>query len=186
MSPCTLRKSQLAIAIMAISASIVQAEAISPPAPTMMNQVTVSATRTERQLDDVASSVSVVTAEESERQMARNTRDLVKYEPGVNVSSDSRFGLGGFNIRGMDENRVKITVDGVDQARSFGYDRSLQSQRNFFDIENMKQLEVVKGPASSVHGSDAIGGVAAFVTKDPADYLKSDGDDTYASVKSRI
>ena len=184
MSPHTLRKSQLGMAIMAISAGAVQAETVSPSSPTLLNQVTVSATRTERQLDDVASSVSVVTAEDAEQNMARNIQDLVKYEPGVNVTSDSRFGLGSFNVRGMDQNRVKITVDGVDQAQSFGYDKFIQSQRNFFDIENMKALEVVKGPASTMHGSDAIGGVVAFVTKDPADYLKSQGDDTYASVKT--
>lgn len=185
MNPSQIRKSSLSVAIASIVATTAVAqETPRTSQPTLMNQVTVSATRTERELDDVASSVSVTTAEDAERQMAQNTRDLVKYEPGVNVSSDSRFGLGGFNIRGMDENRVKITVDGVDQAKSFGYERSLQSQRNFFDIENMKQLEVVKGPASSVHGSDAIGGVAAFVTKDPADYLKDEGDDSHASLKA--
>ena len=182
MNPHTLRKSSLAVAVAATVSTSVLAQ--NAPQPTLMNQVTVTATRTERQLDDVASSVSVVIAEDAERNMARNTRDLVKYEPGVDVSSDSRFGNGGFNIRGMDENRVKISVDGVNQAKSFGYERSLQSQRNFFDIESMKQLEVVKGPASSVHGSDAIGGVVAFVTKDPADYLNAEGDDSYASVKA--
>ena len=51
----------------------------------------------------------------------------------------------------------------------------LRSQRNYFDIENMKALEVVKGPASTLHGSDAIDGVVAFVTKDPSDYLKPEG-----------
>ena len=186
-------KHSLALAIMAASVSVAHAQAETSSddhsgkqhyQPTLLNQVTVSATRTERDLDDVASSVSVKTAEDAERSMARTTRDLVRYEPGVEVSKQSRFGLGGFNIRGMDENRVKITVDGVDQARTFGYMRSLRSQRNFFDIENMKRLEVVKGPASSVHGSDAIGGVAAFVTKDPVDYLKAEGDDTHASVKA--
>ena len=178
-------KKRLSIAIASVIATTAVAQE-QPKAqqPTLMNQVTVTATRTERELDDVASSVSVVTAEDAERNMAGDIRDLVRYEPGVSVSSDSRFGNGSFNIRGMDENRVKISVDGVSQAKSFGYDKSLQSQRNFFDIENMKQLEVVKGPASSVHGSDAIGGVVAFVTKDPADYLNAEGDDTYASIKA--
>lgn len=183
MNPSQIRKSSLSVAIASIVATTAVAQEAPNTQPTLMNQVTVTATRTERELDDVASSVSVTTAEDAERQMARNTRDLVKYEPGVEVSNDSRFGNGGFNIRGMDENRVKISVDGVSQAKAFGYDRSLQSQRNFFDIENMKRLEVVKGPASSVHGSDAIGGVVAFVTKDPADYLKAEGDDTYMSLK---
>ena len=184
MNPSQIRKSSLSVAIASIVATTAVAQEAPNTQPTLMNQVTVTATRTERELDDVASSVSVVTAEDAEQNMVTNIRDLVKYEPGIDVTSDSRFGLGSFNVRGMDQNRVKITVDGVDQAKSFGYDKFIQSQRNFFDIENMKQLEVVKGPASTLHGSDAIGGVVAFVTKDPADYLKPEGDDSYASVKA--
>lgn len=179
--PSILGKSTLAVTVAAIVSPAVAEQS---DKPTLMNQVTVTATRTARELQDVASSVSVVTDEDAEQHMARNIRDLVRYEPGVVVTSDSRFGLGGFNIRGMDQNRVKISVDGVNQAKAYGYDRSLQSQRNFFDIENMKQLEVVKGPASSVHGSDAIGGVAAFVTKDPADYLEGEDNDSYLSLKA--
>ncbi len=183
MNPDQIRKSSLAVAVALFTSATAVAQEPPPAQATLMNQVTVTATRTERALDDVASSVSVVTAADAEKDMARNIRDLVKYEPGITVASDSRFGLGGFNIRGMDENRIKISVDGVSQAKAYGYDRSLQSQRNFFDIESMKQLEVVKGPASSVHGSDAIGGVAAFITKDPADFLEANGDDTYLSLK---
>ena len=152
--------------------------------PMLLNKVTVSATRTEQQLDEVASSIVVISAEQMDQQMASDIRDMVRYEPGVVVGSDSRFGLSGFNIRGMDQNRVKITVDGVNQAQSFGYKRSLQSQRNFVDIENVKQLEILKGPASSIHGSGAIGGVAAFVSKDPADYLNRSGDDTHLALKA--
>ena len=176
----------LLIASASFSAPVLANDTTTYPdeSPTLLNQVTVSATRTERQLDDVSSSVSVISAEQMEQQMARNIRDLVKYNPGVTVGSDDRFGLAGFNIRGMEENRVKITVDGVNQAKSFGYDRSLQSQRNMFDIETMKQLEILKGPASSIYGSDAIGGVAAFVTKDPADFLNATGDDSYLSLKA--
>ena len=184
MSSFPLRKSQLATAVMAVIASAAQAQEAPKTSPALMNQVTVSATRTERQLDDIASSVSVMTAEEAEKQMIRNIRDLVKYEPGVEVSDGGRFGLGGFNVRGMDKNRVKITVDGVDQAKAFGYEKFIQSQRNFFDLDTMKQVDIVKGPASTMHGSDAIGGVVAFTTNDPADYLKAQGDDTYASIKA--
>ncbi len=173
--------SALTAAVM--TATTVLAQAADSTSPIMLDQVTISATRTERELKDVASSVSVQTAADVENKMHQNIRDLVKYEPGVDVTSDSRFGLGSFNIRGMDENRVKITVDGVDQAKSFGYDKFIQSQRNFFDIENMKQVEIVKGPASTLHGSDAIGGVVAFITKDPADYLNEQGDDSFGSVK---
>ena len=76
--------------------------------PMLLNKVTVSATRTEQQLDEVASSIAVISAEQMDQQMANDIRDMVRYEPGVVVGSDSRFGLSGFNIRGMEENRVKL------------------------------------------------------------------------------
>ncbi|AMO58623.1 hypothetical protein GZ77_18040 [Endozoicomonas montiporae] len=184
MNPSLIRKSSLSVAIASIVATTAVAQEAPRTQPTLMNQVTVSATRTERELDDIASSVSVITADDAEKQVVGNIRDLVRYEPGVEVTDGGRFGLGGFNIRGMDKNRVKISVDGVDQAKAFGYEKFIQSQRNFFDIDNMKQVDIVKGPASTLHGSDAIGGVVAFTTKDPADYLKAEGDDTYASIKA--
>ena len=185
MHPAILRKSTLALAIAATSTTILAQEAApSHPQPTLLNQVTVTATRTERQLDDVASSVSVVSAEEMEQKLVNDIADLVRYEPGINVTNDGRTGSGSFNVRGMDANRVKITVDGVDQAKAFDSTKMfLRSQRNFVDIESMKAVEVVKGPASTIHGSDAVGGVVAFVTKDPADFLQPEGDDSYASLK---
>ncbi|PJE79230.1 Hemoglobin and hemoglobin-haptoglobin-binding protein [invertebrate metagenome] len=173
-------KSQLAVAVMAVTASIAQAE----QTPTLLDQVTVTATRTERTLDDVASSVTVVDSDTMEKQTVQDIADVVRYEPGVNVTRDGRSGSGSFNVRGMDANRVKITVDGVDQAKAFDSTKMfLRSQRNFVDMESMKAVEIVKGPASTIHGSDAIGGVVAFVTKDPADFLNTEGDDNYASIK---
>ncbi|KEQ16451.1 TonB-dependent hemoglobin/transferrin/lactoferrin family receptor [Endozoicomonas numazuensis] len=185
MSLPTIQKTHLALAVMAIATASAQAEETLPSTqPTLLDQVTVSATRTEQTLDSVASSVDVTTADDIEKRMANDINDLVRYEPGVTVTDDGRTGAGSFNIRGMDANRVKITVDGVDQAKAFDSTKMfLRSQRNFIDLETIKAVEVVKGPASTVHGSDAIGGVVAFVTKDPADFLKPEGDDSYASLK---
>ena len=116
-------KSTLALAVMASIAHSNAALAEDSGAqnkyqPTLMNQVTVSATRSEKQLKDVAGSVTVVDEEQIEKEMATDIRDLVRYEPGVDVSSDGRTGSKGFNIRGMEANRVKIMVDGVDQPFS--------------------------------------------------------------------
>ncbi len=180
-------RSLLAIAVMAASTAVSAEEPSDNTyhAMTQLDQVTVTATRTERKLDDVASSVAVKDADEMEKEMVRDIRDLVRYEPGVNVTSDGRTGSGSFNIRGMDANRVKITVDGVDQAKSFDSTKMfLRSQRNYVDMDSMKAVEIVKGPASTMHGSDAIGGIVAFITKDPADFLEAEGDDSYASFKA--
>ncbi|OED50539.1 hypothetical protein ACH42_00925 [Endozoicomonas sp. (ex Bugula neritina AB1)] len=176
----TFTKSQLAVAVMAVTTGLVHAG----EQPTLMDQITVTATRTEKQLKDVAASVTVIDEETIENQLATDIGDLVRYEPGVSVASDGRAGSEGYNIRGMDQNRVKIIVDGVNQAQYFndGYGY-IQSQRNFINVDSLKAVEIVKGPSSTLYGSDAIGGIVAYQTKDPSDYLKEEGDDTAGSAK---
>ncbi|HHF3483361.1 TPA: TonB-dependent receptor plug domain-containing protein, partial [Haemophilus influenzae] len=61
---------------------------------------------------------TVKTAKTLEREQANNIKDIVKYETGVTVVEAGRFGQSGFAIRGVDENRVAITVDGVAQAET--------------------------------------------------------------------
>ncbi len=180
------QRTLLSSAIIAVGLSgAVQAAGTDSKSATLLNQITVTATRTDKKLQDVAGSVSVIDDEQIENQMVQDISDLVRYEPGVSVSSDTRTGLGNFNIRGMDGNRIKIIVDDVDQANDFTTTATyyLQGGRNFIDIETLKAVEIVKGPASSLYGSDAIGGLVAFQTKDPADLLDYDGDDNSFSIK---
>ncbi len=185
MSLPVIQKTHLALTVMAVATATAKAEEVLPSTqPTLLDQVTVSATLTENNLDSVASSVDVTSADDIEKRMVNDIDDLVRYEPGVTVNNDGRTGAGSFNIRGMDANRVKITVDSVDQAKAFDSTKMfLRSGRNFIDFETIKAVEVLKGPASTVHGSDAIGGVVAFVTKDPEDFLNPEGDDAYTSLK---
>jgi len=156
-----------------------------------LNKVTVAATRSEQKQGDVASTVSVIDGDTIENNLSSNIRELIRYEPGVEVGNGAgdaaRFGAKGFNIRGMDENRVKITVDGIDQANSFAPAGNpfQRAGRNYVDIDTMKRVEIVKGPASTLYGSDALGGLVVYTTKDPADYLALSGDDTGGSIKLR-
>jgi len=157
----------------------------------VLDRVTVAATRTEQKIENVANSVSVITEDDIENNLSGDIRELIRYEPGVEVGSASgqdasRFGSKGFNIRGMDENRVKITVDGIDQASAFtpAGNPFQRAGRNSVDIDTLKRVEIVKGPASTLYGSDALGGIVAFTTKDPADYLE-EGNDTGGSLKLR-
>jgi outer membrane receptor protein involved in Fe transport len=53
--------------------------------------------------------------------------------------------------------------------------------RDFVDLETIRRIEILRGPASALYGSDALGGVVAYTTKDPADYLGLTGRDVYAS-----
>lgn len=173
MEPCThwytmnTPKSRLALAVIAATASLAQSNVVvaedkTTYQPTLMDQVTVTATRSEKQLKDVAASVTVVDEEQIEKELVTDIKDLVKYEPGVNVGSDGRTGSEGYNIRGMDGNRVKIMVDGIDQPKQFNSGFTYQrAQRDYVDLDTLKAVEVVKGPSSSLYGSDAIGGIVA-------------------------
>ncbi|AIW16327.1 TonB-dependent hemoglobin/transferrin/lactoferrin family receptor [Vibrio tubiashii] len=171
-----------------LSASIVLALASTAHAEeyALFDEVVVSATRTNQQLEDVAASVAVISDEEIERNLTTGVEDLFKYTPGVTVQSNSRQGIQGINIRGMEGNRVLVLVDGVAQTNQFSPSGGqsynfINSSRVDLDTDMLKSVEVVKGSASSLYGSDAIGGIVAFETKDPEDFLK--GRDTGGHVK---
>ena len=134
--------------------------------------VTVVATRTERSLDEVAATVSVKTAEDIEREMARDIADLVRFEPGVTVGgTSSRFGLTGFNIRGIGGNRVLTLIDGIRVPDEFSFGPFLSARRDFVDVDSLARAEIARGPISSLDGSDALGGVVALTSRSPGDRL---------------
>jgi hemoglobin/transferrin/lactoferrin receptor protein len=147
--------------------------------PYKMKKVVVTATRSEQALEDTAASVAVIEAGELEAGLSNTIEKSFDYTPGVTVDSDSRFGVQDINIRGMEGNRIKVTVDGVKQPQRFDSGAEfVQSGRLDIDPDMIKRIEVIKGPSSSLHGSDAIGGLVAFETKDPDDFLNESGDDT--------
>ena len=159
------------------------AAADAAPDARQFDRVQVTATRTERALSDVAATVDVIDREQLDNRLVHSIKDLVRYEPGISVtSSPARFGLGGFRIRGLDGNRVLIQTDGIAMPKAFDIGSFSDANRNFTDLETLKRVEIVRGPASALYGSDALGGVVAFVTKDPADYLK-DGKNSYVGLK---
>ncbi|MEM8497211.1 MAG: TonB-dependent hemoglobin/transferrin/lactoferrin family receptor [Pseudomonadota bacterium] len=133
-----------------------------------LENITVVGTRTERDISDLDATVSVKTAERLERELARSIADMVRFEPGVSVGgTGSRFGLDGFTIRGIGGNRVLTTVDGIRVPDEFTFGPFLSSRRDFVDLDSLARADIVRGPVSSLYGSDALGGIVAFATKDP-------------------
>lgn len=154
-----------------------------PCRTTLLSTMTVSATLNPRALGEVASDVSVITREDMDRHLVSNLQDLVRYQPGISVTATpGRFGESGFSIRGLGGNRVRIEVDGVPVSDSFSFGSMLSAGRNTVDMDSIKRVEIVRGPASSLYGSDALGGVVSYVTKDPVDYLQ-DGESRFLSLK---
>lgn len=172
-------KTTLALCVaMAISQQALAEEAVFS-----FDEVQVSATRSQQSIQDTAASVAVISNETLEADMINDVSDLFQYTPGVDIESNSRQGVQDVNIRGIDGNRIKILVDGVAQADQFENSYNfINSGRVDVDIDMLKSVEVVKGAASSLQGSDAIGGIVAFTTKDPSDFLK-DGKDIGGHLK---
>jgi hemoglobin/transferrin/lactoferrin receptor protein len=128
-----------------------------------------------RAIEDVAGTITSIDDDEIEALQVRDIQDLIRYEPGLSVDREaSRFGLGGFNIRGIDANRVAIEIDGVPVADGFDIGNFSNAGRDGVDPDMIRRVEILRGPASALYGSDAIGGVVTFTTKDPSDLLGSD------------
>lgn len=130
-----------------------------------------------------------INAADIERQQASSLTDLVRYVPGVSVSDMGRFGSSGFNIRGVEGDRVKIAIDGMalgetmDPASNAPYD-FFRSGLGGIDPDALKQVTVLKGADAITAGSGALGGAVLLQTKDAADYLKAEGDDATLRLKS--
>ena len=143
--------------------------------------ITVTATRTAQSVTEIAGTVSVIGSDQIQQEIANGIDDLIRYEPGVSVSGGGRFGLNSFSIRGVGGDRVLTLVDSTPTADEFSFGPFLSSRRDFVDLDALKSVEIVRGPGSSVYGSNAIGGVVNFITKAPVDYL--DGKAVNGSIK---
>lgn len=147
--------------------------------------VVVSASKTPQAYSDVSTSISKISSEEFEQTMASDIKQAVKYLPGVEAEGSGRFGLSGFNIRGMNGSRVKIMVDGVQQPN--GYNPGATEQRkypNAIEVDTLAEIEVNKGASSSLFGSDAVAGAVVMRTKNPDDVLVTDGDEHRFGIKT--
>ncbi|ETK15831.1 TonB-dependent outermembrane heme receptor PhuR [Pseudomonas sp. FH4] len=149
-----------------------------------LQQMTISATRTEQAVDSVPSTVSVHEREELDRQNVNSIRELVRYEPGVSVGgAGTRSGNSGYNIRGIDGDRILTQVDGVEVPDNFFNGPYAKTRRNYVDPEIVKRVEIIRGPASALYGSSAIGGAVSYFTLDPDDIIKP-GQDVGARLKT--
>lgn len=141
--------------------------------------------KTPRKVQDVVGAVSVISSEVIDKQLVHDVADLLRYEAGISmVNSGSRFGNSSIAIRGISGNRIATEIDGVPVAEQFNVGSYSNSGRNYVDPELIKQVEILRGPASSTYGSDAIGGVVSFVTKKPNDLLSETDKAFYVGLKT--
>lgn len=147
-------------------------------AETALDETIVSANRREASVDEATVTVSKVSREQMDRRLPADDADLFRDEPDVAMARDlRRFGATRVNIRGIEDNRVIQLVDGYRQPDYYnggGATNFTMSATPGVMPDFLRQAEVVRGPASSLYGSDALGGVVGFVTLDPSDIAPGD------------
>jgi len=145
--------------------------------------IVISGTRTEKALKDVAGSISVITQEDIDKQAVSDMSQLFKYDPSIQVTGNTGQAQN-IVVRGMGGDRVLMIKDGMRMNEGYGANGLNDIVgRGFIDTDTIKQVEVAKGAASSLYGSDALGGIVVFTTKDASDYL-SDGETFAGKVKT--
>ena len=130
-----------------------------------------------------APGVSIITAEDiKKRPPANDLSEIMRREPGVNLTGNSTSGSRGNNrqidLRGMGPENTLILIDGKPSssrnAVRYGWsgDRDTRGETNWVPAEEVERIEILRGPAAARYGSGAMGGVVNIITKRPSDTLK--------------
>lgn len=189
----------LVLALAALPAATAQAQADSPDAQrASLPEVVVSGAGDHELADELPLSFDVIGSDAwTDRQdetLGQALRDLpnasVRSAParlavGAGSSAFARDGNTGINIRGLGGNRVLMTVDGVRMPRSY-VSRSAIFDREYLSLELFKRIELIRGPASALYGSDGMAGVVNFVTWDPWDFLRGAEGEPQKTVGGRV
>ncbi len=147
-----------------------------------LEEITITATRLPRTIDDIAGTVSLIPAQQLEREIAQDLDDVVRFQPGVTMESSARGGNQGFSIRGIGGNRVLTVIDGVRSSDIYAAGPSSYG-KDSFEVDNLKAVEIIRGPASVLYGADAMGGAVILSSKTARDYVGSNRG-SYIGVRS--
>ncbi len=124
-----------------------------------LDEVVITATRTLRQLSSVPLAVTLISNKEIKKAGSTRLRNILQEQTGIVFVTDPS-GFEGIQMQGLNAAYTLVLIDGVPLVgRSAG---TLDLRR--LTVNDVKQIEIVKGPSSSLYGSEAIGGVINIIT----------------------
>ncbi|WP_425403673.1 TonB-dependent hemoglobin/transferrin/lactoferrin family receptor [Hwanghaeella sp.] len=134
---------------------------------TTLDSMTITGTRTEKAAIEVPAAITVVDRDSIVESQAKSLDDILETVPGLEMGGGPRDTAEQPNIRGFSGERVVMRVDGVRKNFEAGH-----RGRVFMEPSLLKQVDVLRGPSSTLYGSGAIGGVVSVETVDAADLLE--------------
>lgn len=127
-------------------------------------QMVVTASAVAQSLKDAPASISVITHEDLEKKPVQNLKEVLREVSGLQLTneSDNRQGI---SIRGLGSGYTLILVDGKRVNSRNALFRHNDFDLSWIPVESIERIEVVRGPMSSLYGSDALGGVVNIITR---------------------
>ena len=155
-------QSCLSLLALSIALALPGAALAQSPQATELDQVVVTGTRTEVSLQDSLVPAQVIDRDEIERSQARSLADLLKGRAGVGFTNQGGLGkLTTINLRGTESDHVLVLVDGI----RIGSATAGLAMFQDLPVDQIERIEIVRGPRSSLYGSEAIGGVIQIFTR---------------------
>jgi len=131
---------------------------------TVLDPMVVTATRVEMPMSEVGSSVTLITHEEIESRQAVHLLDVLRGVPGLDVVRSGGLGQqASVFLRGANSGHTLVLVDGIEVNDPSNPGRSFDFAT--LPVENIERIEIVRGPGSTLYGSDAMGGVIHIITR---------------------
>jgi outer membrane cobalamin receptor len=136
-------------------------------ASVQLKEVVVTATKTEKEPQDLTQTVTVITANEIQKSGATTAAEVIERTAGSDVKNYGSTGsLSTINLRGANAEQVLVLLDGrrLNSASAGGFDMADLA----VPLEQIDRIEIVRGPSSALYGADAVGGVVNIITKKPS------------------
>lgn len=131
--------------------------------PGFPEQISVSAARRPVPVEDIGSSITIVTEKQIQVQQRRTLTDILARQPGLNaVQTGGPGGTSSIFMRGLNANEVKVRLDGMDI--NDGSTTSGMFDAGQFVTDGMGRIEILRGPQSGLYGADAMAGVIDITT----------------------
>jgi len=141
--------------------------------PVESEKVVVTATRSEIDLSEAPGAITLVDAQEIKMKGANDLLDIVRDTPGISLLGTGLGGRKKISIRGTESRHTLILIDGMRIAASDANIGHSNFQNDWFSMEDVERVEIVRGPLSALYGSEALGGVINIISKPIADQWRA-------------